>query len=243
MPDIVNKSVPLGLGDHQLMYSAIDSFKNTASCVFSIQVMDESPPVIENCKNHTFVLEAKCADESHKSAPECAIVFEEPIIYDNSNNLTEVIKQAPTRLNGTLVDQVKYIATDSSNNTNSCVLNITIKYEECDFLAAPLNGKINCVKNTNNSVCNVFCNTGHAIVDSVTGQVDQNLTLVCEHKFAKWRYAEVPDCAPMTRQNVLKDVLSIEIDADGIGCSNGSDDALQLVSEFAYCFVKMNVLI
>lgn len=212
-----------------MTYSAIDSFKNSVSCVFSIQVIDESPPVIENCINHTFVLAAKCADETHQSAPECAIVWAEPIIYDNSNNLTEVIKQGPTRIKDTLTDQVTYIATDSSNNTNSCTINITVKYEECNFLAAPINGEIECAKNTNSSVCLVSCQPGHAIVDSVTGEVEANLTLVCEHKYAKWRYAEVPDCAPVTRQNVLKDVLSIEIDADGIGCSNGSDDALQLV--------------
>lgn len=237
MPDIVNNHLPLGQGLHQLTYSAIDSFKNTATCVFSIRVIDESPPVIENCKNHTFILPAKCSEESNKSAQECAIVWDEPIIYDNSNNLTEVIKKPPIRIQDGMIEQITYTATDSSNNTNICVVNITLNYEECNFLTAPLNGEITCVNNTNNSVCSVYCKHGHAIVDLVTGEVEQNLTLVCEHKFAKWRYAEVPDCAPVTRQNILKDVLSIEIDADGIGCSNGSDDALQLVCQFIIIFV------
>lgn len=162
--------------------------------------------------------------------PECAVVWDEPIIYDNSNNLTEVKKSSPVRLKDSLIDQVVYTATDSSNNTNVCVVNITLEYEQCDFLAAPLNGDIECAKDSTHSVCLVFCRTGHAIVDSVSGEVEQNLTLVCEHNYAKWRYAEVPDCAPVTRPNVQKDVLRIEIDADGIGCNNGSDDALQLVS-------------
>lgn len=242
MPDIVNKSVPLSQGIHTLTYSAIDSFKNTASCEFSVQVIDESPPVIENCNNHTFVLPAKCSDDSNKNIPECTIIWDEPIIYDNSNNLTEVIKKAPTRIKDSLIDQVIYTATDSSNNTNFCVVNITLKYEECNFLTAPINGEIKCVKTVNNTVCSVYCQPGHAIVDSVTGEVEQNVTLICEHKFAKWRYAEVPDCAPVTRQNILKDVLSIEIDADGIGCSNGSDDALQLVkcSYNNYLRIKTN---
>lgn len=185
-------------------------------------MIDDTLPVIENCFNQTLVLQAMCADEANRNNADCAIVWDQPTILDNSNSPLLVSTHLITQTNDSFMNQVVYTATDTSNNSETCVMNITLKYEECDF-PEPENGDIVCMKNADNSVCLLFCRTGHAIFDWQTGLMLQNITLVCEHKYAKWQFDEIPDCGPITEPNVLKDVLDIQIDSDFIDCNSKSD--------------------
>lgn len=200
----------------------MDAFLNSASCEISINVIDDLPPAIENCNNQTIILDAICAADANQNLPECQIVFDEPLISDNTKQFL-VTTNLITPNNETNKRQAIITTTDSSQNTNVCVINITVQYKECSFMTAPKNGEIVCMRNRFDSVCLMFCRAGHAIYDTTTHLTEQNITLVCEHKYAKWRFDEIPECLPLTIPNVMKDVLDVQLHSTDIGCNKAEE--------------------
>lgn len=149
----------------------------------------------------------------------CTIVWEEPIIYDNSNKFISVNKILPYQLKNSVINQVVYTATDFSNNTSICRFNITVDYEKCSYLEPPTNGNISCSSNSTYSICDVSCSQGYGIIDFDTNEIHQSLRLYCDIKYTIWRYTEVPDCTRITEPNVGTEMISIEIDSNINGCS------------------------
>lgn len=93
-------------------------FNNKASCTFKIDVIDKTPPVVENCIN---------PDEFLITQNNTFIEWDEPIFYDNSNLKVNVVRSLDPGFLKAGFYQVIYIATDAFNNSNQCVLNITVK--------------------------------------------------------------------------------------------------------------------
>lgn len=118
VPAIGEKGTRLAKGSHNFTYFAVDNFNNEASCSFVVTVIDATPPVWENCVDPEVI----------KTRPDRLFVdWEEPTVYDNSN---ESVTVQSSLKKGELmpgVYQVNYTAVDSSNNSNSCVLNITVE--------------------------------------------------------------------------------------------------------------------
>lgn len=118
-PSISQNGTILLRGIHNFTYYAVDSFKNQASCNFSVTVIDNSPPVWDGCVDPSVV----------KIYPSMRVVdWEEPTAYDNSND--SVLIMSTLKPGGELnpgVYVANYTAIDSSNNTNVCILNITVE--------------------------------------------------------------------------------------------------------------------
>lgn len=216
-PDIGNGQFQLKQRVYSLTYFALDLFRNNVSCHFTIEVIDDLPPVIENCFNQTVVLDAMCADDSNKNTQRCAIDYDKPTNYDNSDKHTTDITTPLSRIKNSSIYQSKYTATDLSGNFNTCIVNITVQYEKCTFLLPPKNGKITCKSKSTKSVCNVSCHTGFAILNN--GVIEHNLKLQCEHKHGKWPYAEVPDCAMEMNKNLQKDKYDIGLNPSIMDCN------------------------
>lgn len=118
VPAIGERGTRLGKGSHNFTFFAVDNFNNEASCSFSVTVVDNTPPVWENCVDPEVI----------KITPDRIFVdWEEPVVYDNSN---ETVVITATMRPGELlpgVYQVNYTAVDSANNTNSCTMTITVE--------------------------------------------------------------------------------------------------------------------
>lgn len=229
-PDYVSNIVYFEQGSHSITFGAIDAFNNTAFCDLTVHVIDDSPPVFENCINQTIFLEAKCANKIYKKSADCEMTWIDPIVTDNSGKPKIDTKSSLTRRNGTLIKQVTYTAMDPSNNINVCAINHTVKYKECTSLTDPPNGNIKCYNDSDSSSCLVSCDSGHAFYDSINQNVKSHIFLTCPHMQAKWNYDEMPVCALLTSPDALTDELSIIFEGENIGCSTGNDTAFQNVS-------------
>lgn len=219
-------------GVHTFTYKAIDAFKNIGSCDFTIEVIDDSQPVIENCINQTLLLDGKCLNKLYKNFPECHIDWQKPTVYDNSGYVNVDVKVSLSRLSNSVIYHFIYNATDSSNNSNVCAVNNTLRYNKCStFPSPPTNGVISCTTYSKTSICLVSCPTGFVFYDSISGIMKQKMNLECQHKLGKWKYDELPACAALTKPNVQKEVLEITLVGVNVGCSNNeSDDAFKFVS-------------
>lgn len=206
-----------------MTYIASDIFDNIATCNFTIEVVDDLPPQVVKCLNQTQLLDRKCANPWVRKSPGCKLVWDKPIFTDNSNRSPIVTNSQPTELGKSSIYQVIYTAKDFSKNVNTCIVNITVKYKSCSFLNAPENSNISCSKLNTLTVCNVICHAGFAILNANTGTTKHNLTLQCDHKNPTWPYQGMPVCAQMTIP-IITDIISSDINAEGIGCRNGLND-------------------
>ena len=187
----IKDSIKLVMGKHEFSYIAVDAFKNKAKCNFTVTVIDRTPPVLDNCidPQDFFIRLSQIHDNNNY------IEWDDPIVYDNSNtelNITQSLEPGFLKLGKY---QVKYIATDLSNNTNECLMNITVKELKCERLESPINGTALCAQNITHMWCDIKCNYGNAIYDEFEEDFLTNMTLLCEHDFPKWKYDTVPECS------------------------------------------------
>lgn len=208
------------MGKHVFSYLAVDSFKNKAKCSFTVLVIDQTPPVIDNCIDPNEYLIPSCSTNSSIDKNLCYIEWDDPIIYDNSNAELMVHQSLyPGYLNvGT--HNVKYIAHDQSGNEMICVMHIKVKQLQCEILASPLNGHTICAKNTTHTWCDVTCDDGYAIYDELADSHLEHFTLNCENNFAKWKYEIIPDCTVMELFNSVEQIFSITLDAEKTICND-----------------------
>lgn len=211
----------LTLGEHIFTYIAIDSFKNKEKCNFTVKVIDNTPPVIDNCFDPPEFLIPTCSSNS-TNADQCFIEWEDPIIYDNSNTELMVRRNIDPGFLEIGRHQVVYSVTDNSGNENSCIMNITVKRLECNVLASPSHGQSICAKNQTHTWCEVSCNFGYAIYDELEDSHLENFKLICENNFAKWKYDIIPDCTVLELPNYVEQIFSIALDSDQPICGDNS---------------------
>lgn len=208
-PAVKDEGVKLILGNHTFTYVAVDSFKNKAKCNFTIIVLDITAPVLDNCINppEFFIPTSQTAPGNLTF-----IEWESPTIYDNSNaelNITQNIKSGHL---GVGVHQINYTAVDSSNNQNTCLMNVTVNALKCDLLASPANGQSLCAKNTTHTWCEIICDFGYAIYDESADSHLDTFQLYCENDAPKWKYETIPDCTKMELPDSIEQIVSIAID-------------------------------
>lgn len=101
---------------------AVDDFKNKARCNFSISVIDNVPPTIENCLAQQTFYVPKILNNTE------LIEWEEPLAFDNANdeNVTTFKSMNFSQLDvGSY--QVNYTFGDMSGNFNSCLIEVIVK--------------------------------------------------------------------------------------------------------------------
>lgn len=159
------------IGVTQVTYHAVDPSGNHATCNFSVEVLDNDPPVFDPCEDPpTFLI----------GAPGVEIQWEKPAAWDNSGEVTIL----ESRDHGVLpegVTQVAYTAVDPSNNTATCLLNITVLVSSCEA-QVPVG---NCSEVPGGLQCVLTCEEGYAfpVTDEAT----------CDNLRPYW---QIPDCTP-----------------------------------------------
>lgn len=113
------------IGTSTITYTAHDSAANTASCTFTITVIDAQPPVIQNCYQNII---------TSNDAGVCGAVINwiTPTVTDNCPNPTIVQTQGLS--SGALfpigTTNITYIATDAAGLKDTCTFSITINDTE-----------------------------------------------------------------------------------------------------------------
>jgi hypothetical protein len=108
---------------HIITYTATDDQGNSATCSFSILVVDATPPVLTNCPNLPFIIVlpvTKC---------DTLLNWPTPTVNDNCG-LTGVVLTSnitPPFLFTTGDTTVVYTATDASGNTSTCSFFVSVK--------------------------------------------------------------------------------------------------------------------
>lgn len=219
------------MGDYTFTYVAVDAFKNKAKCSFTIKVVDRTPPSMENCYDEVQVIliPSNCsatptALTSDRSSSPCYIQWNDPIIYDNSNDHLWVTQSLnPGYLSVGQYD-VLYSAEDNSGNRNSCTIKLIVKHPQCDVLRSPLHGQSVCAKNATHTWCDVTCDHGHGIYDEIEQSHIEHVQLMCHNDFAKWKYDVIPDCTLLSAPLSMGTVFSLTMDAPNVNCSTVTDE-------------------
>ncbi len=109
------------LGESQLSFTATDDAGNTATCNYTVTVMDDSDPEFSNCQ----------ADIIYQVATDsCTVLanFEEPIASDNCNaTLVQTAGPEQGAELGLGVYLVEFTATDDAGNSAICAFTITVE--------------------------------------------------------------------------------------------------------------------
>jgi gliding motility-associated-like protein len=108
------------IGEHLVVYTAVDKEKNTTTVIFKVIVLDQSPPVITGCPADIHVL-------SLTGGPE-AVTWSEPQASDNCTLETFSASHLPESTFAMGVTTVTYLATDEAGNTASCSFNVTVEF-------------------------------------------------------------------------------------------------------------------
>ncbi|XP_044727906.1 sushi, von Willebrand factor type A, EGF and pentraxin domain-containing protein 1-like [Chrysoperla carnea] len=201
------------IGKTVITYLAMDAFKNKATCNFTVEIKDIEPPVIENCIDPVpFLVDNDKID----------IIWEEPKIYDNSQQIVKVEKNFTGQFSFG-VTPVKYVATDLANNTNECVLNITVDKSTCEPISDPVYGKSICDNVPDGVQCVITCEEGYAynIIDDDDINVKSNSNndsaiILCNNTNPIWYLNEIPDCSVTEIPNEIlqRGTLDFDIDED-----------------------------
>nr|XP_023016002.1 sushi, von Willebrand factor type A, EGF and pentraxin domain-containing protein 1-like [Leptinotarsa decemlineata] len=175
------------IGTTLVTYYAQDAFENKAKCSFHVTVKDEEPPTIENCIDPPPYL---TGDQIGAN-----VSWDEPNIFDNSQNV-EVARSHEFGFFKVGTTTVTYTATDNSNNTNICRMNITVEVSLCESLPDPSNGHSECIDQNNGIQCLITCEEGYAI--PISQVVEENGTnFVCDNADPIWYNSEglvFPEC-------------------------------------------------
>ncbi|KXJ84393.1 hypothetical protein RP20_CCG009862 [Aedes albopictus] len=212
-PAIKDSGTKLYNGTHLFTYVAVDSFKNKAKCNFTVTVIDKTAPVIENCNDPApFYISSL---ENHN---ETMITWDEPIIFDNSDNNVTVTRSIDFGYLDVGDYQVIYRAEDASGNSAECVLNITIKEYKCENLPSPPNGQTVCAKNVSHTWCEVSCFFDHTFHD----REDSTAVLFCNNRDPKWHNDTIPECTAVEKPTAVEEVITISLgtEADDL-CDDG----------------------
>lgn len=220
--------VKLTLGNHTFSYIAVDAFRNKAKCNFNITVLDITPPNIDNCINPQEIYIPNSLGSTNLNDNRTFVDWDAPIIYDNSNidvNVSQTI--FPGHI-GIGVHLIKYTATDSSGNQNTCTLNVTVKPSQCNTLSSPGNGQSLCARNESHTWCDIICDLGFTIYEGDDEQSD-HIRLLCENDNPQWAYDPLPDCTKIELPDSIEQVFSITLDDDVSVCRNNSDLTASMV--------------
>ncbi|XP_053687129.1 sushi, von Willebrand factor type A, EGF and pentraxin domain-containing protein 1-like [Sabethes cyaneus] len=204
-PAIKEQGTKLYNGTHLFTYVAVDSFKNKAKCNFTVTIIDRTVPVFENCHDPpVFYI------TSQKNKNETFVEWDEPTVYDNSNDKLTLTASMAFGYYDVGSYQALYQAKDSSGNVAECSMNITVKEYKCDNLASPPNGQTICAKNASHTWCEVTCHFEYTFLD----HENNTLILFCDNRSPKWANETVPDCTALEKPSAVEEIITIGLGAD-----------------------------
>ncbi len=123
---------------------ATDGRGNTSQALCDVLVVDDQPPVIQNCSNQV----VECTANTPAGG---AINFELPTAFDNCPNV--MTSCVPT--NGSVLplgtNLVVFTASDCSGNTNSCTFDVIVVDTNAPTITCPVNVTLSCGQSTNAS--------------------------------------------------------------------------------------------
>ncbi|XP_033122131.1 uncharacterized protein LOC117121139, partial [Anneissia japonica] len=130
------------IGKTVVIYTAVDSFDNTATCNFTICVQDNEPP--------TFYCQESFKVNTTINSNATNVTWNYPTYMDNSYRDVRVIEShsIPTIL-VMGIHEVTYTFTDIYNNTDSCSFNITVIDNEPPTFDCQKSFEINTTINSN----------------------------------------------------------------------------------------------
>ncbi|XP_057660658.1 sushi, von Willebrand factor type A, EGF and pentraxin domain-containing protein 1-like isoform X1 [Diorhabda carinulata] len=182
------KKAKFEIGTTRITYFAQDAFKNRANCSFEVTIKDMEPPIIESCVDPPTFLTGDTNGAN--------ISWDEPIAFDNSQivsmNRSHEFGFFPI---GTTV--VTYIASDNSNNTSSCKLNITVEVSKCEPLPDPPNGQSKCTQHIEGIRCVITCEEGYSIPISDIAEKGNDTLFLCNNFNPVWYGQDdfFPECS------------------------------------------------
>ncbi|XP_058442915.1 sushi, von Willebrand factor type A, EGF and pentraxin domain-containing protein 1-like isoform X2 [Malaya genurostris] len=201
-PAIKEHGIKLHKGTHLFTYVAIDSFKNKAKCNFTVTIIDNSAPVFESCYDPpVYYLTAT------KNKNETFIEWDEPTVFDNSNESITVTRSMNFGYHDIGDYQVTYRARDSSDNIAECTLNVTVKESRCDDQPSPQNGQTICAKNTSHTWCEISCNNEHTFHD----QDSSSIVLFCDNRNPKWLNDTILECSAIEKPTAVEEIITISL--------------------------------
>jgi hypothetical protein len=119
------------VGMTSVTVTATDASGNTDTCVFTITVIDNEPPVAD-CPANILV-------DTDPGECEAVVLFELPTGSDNCPSVTQSASPASGSVFPVGVTSVTVTATDASGNTDTCVFTVTVDDTENPVVICPNN--------------------------------------------------------------------------------------------------------
>ena len=174
----------------QRTYQATDACGNSATCLQTITVFDDTPPSI-TCPANTTV---QCASQ----VP--AADINSVLANDNCNGTVTVVHVGDVITNMTCTNRFivnrTYMATDSCGNTASCIQTITVFDDTPPSMTCPANVTVQCANQVppiNIGAVAATDNCGGTVTIAHEGDVISNMT--CTNRFTITRtYSATDDC-------------------------------------------------
>jgi Bacterial lectin/HYR domain/Secretion system C-terminal sorting domain/Ricin-type beta-trefoil lectin domain-like/SprB repeat/Lectin C-type domain len=139
------------IGLNTVVATATDANRNVSSCSFTVQVCDNTPPVI-TCPNSISI---------NTDAGACGAVttFGAPTITDNTSaTYTQTTGLPSTFMFSVGVTTNTFVATDAAGNTSTCAFTITVTENEKPVITCPTPLS----KNTDSGTCGALTTFGSA---------------------------------------------------------------------------------
>lgn len=110
------------VGTTTVIYTATDNAWNTATCEFDVTVLDDEPPIFDDCPDDIYIA---------TSTDSAVVSWDEPTAYDDGSGIgsvTQTHHPGDTFPLGTTT--VTYTATDNAGNTATCEFDVTVIDDE-----------------------------------------------------------------------------------------------------------------
>ncbi|ELU05207.1 hypothetical protein CAPTEDRAFT_227166 [Capitella teleta] len=200
----LNSSAQVPIGQTKVTYTAVDMAGNNAMCHFNITVVDEEPPQVDRCTSPL----------PFKSSPELNITWEEPVFSDNSKKPLNISVSGDFDKFLPGLSTIRYTATDPSNNTQSCDINIEIREHLCETPKKVLNGNFQCVKSDMGISCSIECNVGYQVSIQSIDRYE------CTFDNGTWTGSQwpIPDCSKSQMSNHISQKTTMIFQTQ-LGCN------------------------
>ncbi|KAG7203366.1 hypothetical protein KM043_013441 [Ampulex compressa] len=208
------------IGSRTVLYTVQDSSGNKARCKFKVKVIDNEPPMMENCIDPPVYF-------TFGSTEIYNISWAEPGFYDNSKVPVHVKQSHFLESNFFPLGQttITYNATDKYDNFATCTLNVTVEDICQDEYLTPLRGQINCSStNAHTKECIMSCDEQYDFAVEPPGfQVaDRDLLLKCNNENGTWNDSiYIPECSETYVPKVISQEGSVVLEGnDSVICEN-----------------------
>ena len=157
--------VLLPVGVHTIIYTAVDNSGNTSTASFTVTVVDNQPPVINNCPSDIVV-------NATGNTCGATVIYQQPSATDNCGAMgVDLVINNPLYLSGNTfpvgVHNVEWIATDAAGLKDTCSFTVTVVDATPPVITCPANITVS----NDVDVCGAIVNFEATAVDNCGGLV------------------------------------------------------------------------